>query len=162
GRGPAPRQGLCGARVLVDRQRGSPHLQVRPHPSVEGAQGGPVADRGASQSRRPASPKGPRDAHGGWGGCGGRPHRVRQGVSDPQASETMRTITITKKQEVEVSTLQVRAGVRYWCDATVNGVEGDEDAHGPDSDMGIPCREGEDWCPAINIETGTIEGWPKG
>lgn len=64
-------------------------------------------------------------------------------------------LTIKKKVEVDIKTLHVRAGVRYWEDATVNGVE---DKQG---DL-IPCRDGDDWKPIINIETGQITNWGEG
>lgn len=67
---------------------------------------------------------------------------------------------IKMEKEVELKTLKVRAHVRYWCDATVNGVDGDDAA--PEGDMGIPCREGDLWCPVIDIATGRIENWPQG
>jgi hypothetical protein len=47
------------------------------------------------------------------------------------------------------------AGVRYWEDATVNGVE-DEDG------TLIPGRKGDLWCARINLETGKVEDWPEG
>lgn len=47
------------------------------------------------------------------------------------------------------------AGVRYWEDATVNGIE-DEDG------SRIPCRLGDYWCPTIDLATGTILNWPEG
>lgn len=59
------------------------------------------------------------------------------------------------KQEVDLKTLHVSAGVRYWEDAEVNGivdVDGDR----------IPCRVGNRWCPEIDIETGVIKNWIKG
>ena len=61
---------------------------------------------------------------------------------------------------VEVTKLQVIAGVRYWCDATVNGKKGDDD--NPEDDGGIPFREGDTWCPSIDVDTGIIEHWPQG
>ncbi len=64
-------------------------------------------------------------------------------------------LSITKKTYVNVSKLQVRAGVLYWEDASVNGVE---DENG---DL-IPCRIGDDWMPIINLETGIIENWDIG
>lgn len=64
-------------------------------------------------------------------------------------------LTIKKEVEVDVKTLHVRAGVRYWEDATVNGVEDEQ------GDL-IPCRDGEDWKPIINIETGQITNWEEG
>lgn len=68
-------------------------------------------------------------------------------------------ITVRIEKDVEVKTLEVRAGVRYWCDATVNGVEGNDD---DDKDPGIPCRVGGLWKPSIDIATGTITNWLKG
>jgi hypothetical protein len=62
-------------------------------------------------------------------------------------------IKVTK--DVEVKTLHVEAGVRYWEDATVNGVE---DGAG---DL-IPFREGDYWKPVIDIETGKVLDWPQG
>lgn len=51
--------------------------------------------------------------------------------------------------------LIVKAGVRYWEDATVDGVE---DING---DL-IPFREGDNWCPVIDLETGSVIDWPIG
>jgi hypothetical protein len=53
-------------------------------------------------------------------------------------------LTVTK--EFEVKYLQAQCGVRYWED-------GDED---------IPCREGDNWNPLIEIETGKILNWEQG
>lgn len=64
-------------------------------------------------------------------------------------------IVITKQEEVEAVTVKVKAAVRYWDDATVNGVE---DSNG---DL-IPCREGNMWCPEIEIDTGKIINWKQG
>jgi len=51
--------------------------------------------------------------------------------------------------------IKVQAGVRYWEDATINGVE--------DTDGKLcPLREGDYWCPVINLKNGTVENWPKG
>lgn len=51
--------------------------------------------------------------------------------------------------------LRVKAGVRYWEDATVNGVE---------DTLGtlIPFRVLDDWCPEIDLETGRVLNWPDG
>ncbi len=49
----------------------------------------------------------------------------------------------------------VSAGVRYWEDATVNGAE-DKDG------TLIPFRSGDNWLPIIDVDTGTIVGWPAG
>lgn len=64
-------------------------------------------------------------------------------------------IKITKKIEIEIKTVLVKAGVRYWEDSEVNGVE---DVKG---DL-IPCRDGDYWCPFIDIDTGVILNWTKG
>lgn len=49
--------------------------------------------------------------------------------------------------------IEVEAEVRYWEDATVNGVE---DSAG---DL-IPGRDGDLWKVRINLAEGRIEGWP--
>lgn len=64
-------------------------------------------------------------------------------------------VKIKKEVEVTVKTLKVRAGARYWEDATVNGIEDTEGKL-------IPCREGDNWCPIIDIETGRITNWETG
>lgn len=46
-------------------------------------------------------------------------------------------------------------GVRYWEDATVNGVEDVEGSL-------IPCRQKDRWKIVIDLENGQIIGWPKG
>lgn len=51
-------------------------------------------------------------------------------------------------------TLLVDAGVRYWEDASVNGIEDEKGL--------IPCRDGERWKPIIDIESGVITNWTKG
>ncbi|MBN9433968.1 MAG: hypothetical protein J0I45_16170 [Bosea sp.] len=51
--------------------------------------------------------------------------------------------------------LGVSAGVRYWEDAYVNGVEDSDGSR-------IPFRSGDDWTPVIDISTGRIEAWPEG
>lgn len=71
----------------------------------------------------------------------------------------------TKQVETEVEVVSIRAemGVRYWNDATVNGVEGrDDDEDDGEDDPGIPCRKGDMWVLLIDIATGTIMGWPQG
>ncbi len=55
----------------------------------------------------------------------------------------------------EAKYLSVHAGVRYWEDATVDGVE---DVDG----TLIPCRDGGLWTPIIRLEDGHIENWPSG
>ena len=64
-------------------------------------------------------------------------------------------IELTVKKEFEIKTLLVEADVRYWEDATVNGVE---DENG---DL-IPCKVGGTWKPIIDLETGLITNWEKG
>lgn len=59
------------------------------------------------------------------------------------------------EQEVEIKTLHVEAGVRYWEDATVNGVEDEA------GDL-IPFKDGDYWRPVIDINTGIILNWPLG
>lgn len=64
-------------------------------------------------------------------------------------------ITVKVEKEVDIKTLHVSAGVRYWEDTTVNGEDDDEGNL-------IPCREGKLWRPIIDIETGQILNWTKG
>jgi len=54
-----------------------------------------------------------------------------------------------------INTVNVYAHVRYWEDGEVNGVE---DVDG----MLIPCREGDCWCPKIDIHSGQILNWEQG
>ena len=65
-------------------------------------------------------------------------------------------VKIQIEKEVEITTLQVRAGVRYWNDSEVNGE--------PDTEIGqnIPCKDGQNWCPEIEIATGKILNWKQG
>ena len=65
------------------------------------------------------------------------------------------TVKVTEERELKLSKLRLSAGARYWEDATVNGVEDKEGTL-------IPFREGDYWCPTIDIDSGTIENWPKG
>lgn len=66
----------------------------------------------------------------------------------------MKTI-VTVKKEVEITTLWVFAEVRYWEDSTINGVDDDE------GDL-TPFRDGDMWCPIINVDSGIIRDWPVG
>lgn len=51
--------------------------------------------------------------------------------------------------------LVVRAGVRYWEDAEINGA--------PDETGELtPCRNGDNWCPKIDIDNGRILNWKEG
>lgn len=64
-------------------------------------------------------------------------------------------IKLNIEKEYDVKYLLVNAGVRYWEDATVNGVEDEA------GDL-IPCREGDRWCPLIDVDSGIIENWEQG
>lgn len=64
-------------------------------------------------------------------------------------------IKLKIEKEYDAKFLQVEAGVRYWEDATVNGVEDTEGKL-------IPCKDGEKWCPIVEIETGKIINWEIG
>jgi hypothetical protein len=64
-------------------------------------------------------------------------------------------IKIKVEKEVEIKYCQVAAHVRYWEDAEVNGVEDTDGTL-------IPCRDGELWCPQINVDTGVIVNWEQG
>lgn len=62
---------------------------------------------------------------------------------------------IKKEIEVDINTLIVSAGVRYWEDAMVDGKED------VDGDL-IPCREGQYWKPIIDLDNGKIVNWDAG
>lgn len=62
---------------------------------------------------------------------------------------------IKVEKEVNFTHLKIECGVRYWEDAEVNGVEDTEGTL-------IPLRDGDDWCPIIEIDTGVIKNWPSG
>jgi len=59
------------------------------------------------------------------------------------------------EKEVEIKTLLVDAGVRYWEDGEINGIN---DEHG---DL-TPCKEMDRWKIMIDIETGIITNWKQG
>lgn len=63
--------------------------------------------------------------------------------------------TLKTEKEVELKTLIVHAGVRYWEDSEVNGQEDTE------GDL-IPCRVGDSWKPIIDIDSGVITNWKQG
>jgi hypothetical protein len=50
--------------------------------------------------------------------------------------------------------LEVRAGVRYWEDGVVDGIE--------DSQGKIALRVGDDWKPVIDLDKGRVLDWPTG
>lgn len=63
--------------------------------------------------------------------------------------------TIKIEKEVDIKTVLVKANVRYWEDAVINGQ--------PDEEGTLtPCRKGDLWCPEIDIDTGVILNWQKG
>jgi hypothetical protein len=62
---------------------------------------------------------------------------------------------IKVEKEVDIKFLHVSAGVRYWEDTEVNGIE-------DETGELIPCRNGEYWEPIIDVDTGIIINWPKG
>jgi len=64
-------------------------------------------------------------------------------------------VKIKVEKEVTIRYCQVEAHVRYWEDATVDGVE---DVMG---DL-IPCRKGDIWAPDIDIDSGVIVNWEQG
>lgn len=51
--------------------------------------------------------------------------------------------------------IEVRAEVRYWEDATVNGIEDNGGAL-------VPLRDGDLWAPVIRLSDGAVMGWPEG
>lgn len=51
--------------------------------------------------------------------------------------------------------IEVEAGVRYWEDSSVNGVEDGDGTL-------IPFRNGDAWCPIISLADGRVENWPSG
>ena len=69
-------------------------------------------------------------------------------------------ITINKPTEFEAVYLEVDAGVRYWNDGYINGME-DTDCEETD---GSPQMRGNNWRwrPLIDIETGRIVNWSQG
>lgn len=59
------------------------------------------------------------------------------------------------RKEVELTTLVVKAPVRYWEDTDVDGVE---DVQGEL----IPCKADGNWCPVIDLDKGVITNWKAG
>lgn len=64
-------------------------------------------------------------------------------------------IEIKQTKEVEITTLHVKAGVRYFEDSIINGVA-------DESGDSVPCKIGDLWCPIIDIDSGVIINWDKG
>ncbi|WP_373803041.1 hypothetical protein [Bacteroides heparinolyticus] len=69
-------------------------------------------------------------------------------------------VEIKTKREIDVKYLKLDAGVRYFEDAEVNGVQDDED--NPTIPFAVLCDYEYRWMPTIDIETGQIVDWPKG
>lgn len=67
----------------------------------------------------------------------------------------MPTIKVIRREEIKVKYLLARCGVRYWEDATVNGVVDTDGTL-------IPLRQGDDWEVMIDMDTGRIRNWPEG
>lgn len=53
---------------------------------------------------------------------------------------------------MKIEKIQINAHVRYWEDASVNGID---DIDG----KLIPCRNGDNWSPLIDVKTGQILNW---
>lgn len=64
-------------------------------------------------------------------------------------------IEVIESRRVSVKYLKVEAMVRYWEDAEVNGVDDDDGKL-------IPCRNGDCWCPLIDLDAGRVLDWPEG
>jgi hypothetical protein len=64
-------------------------------------------------------------------------------------------ITVMKPQEVDIKTLEVKAGIRYWEDVSIDGVSDEEGTL-------TPCRVGDYWCPLIDVDSGVITNWEQG
>ncbi len=56
----------------------------------------------------------------------------------------------------KIKTIEVSANNRYWDDGEVNGEQDTEDG------TLMPCKNGDNWCPVIDAETGIIKDWPNG
>ena len=65
-------------------------------------------------------------------------------------------VKIKVEKEVELKTLVVKAGVRYWNDSEINGENDTEEGDN------ILCKVGNLWSPEIEIETGKILNWKQG
>ena len=51
--------------------------------------------------------------------------------------------------------IEVTAAVRYWEDATINGVNDDDGTL-------TPFKRGDCWCPVIRLADGLVIDWPQG
>lgn len=72
-------------------------------------------------------------------------------------------VKVKKIVEVDLKTLHVNAGVRYWNDATMNGTEEVPDSEDDGTvNRDFPGRVRDDWRPEIDLDTGTILNWVPG
>ncbi|MCV0371120.1 hypothetical protein [Filomicrobium sp.] len=62
---------------------------------------------------------------------------------------------MSRDERTEPTHIHVEADVRYWEDATVNGVEDVDGSH-------IPGRNGKTWIIAIELASGNVKNWPEG
>lgn len=67
----------------------------------------------------------------------------------------MAQISLNIEAKYDVAKLRAECGVRYWEDGIVN------DCEDADGDL-IPLRDGDSWNIVVDVDTGVIEGWPKG
>ncbi len=77
--------------------------------------------------------------------------RERGALNKPPRRIQMFTVNI--QTPVEVTHIEVEAGVRYWEDALVNGAQDDDGTL-------IPGRDGDAWRARIRLADGFVEGWP--
>lgn len=62
---------------------------------------------------------------------------------------------IKVEKEVEIQFLNVQAGVRYWESSEIDGV------YDESGDL-VPCRDGDNWSPKIDVDKGIIVNWVDG
>lgn len=62
---------------------------------------------------------------------------------------------IKTEKEVDIKTLEVKARVRYWDDAEINGERNENGEL-------VPFKNGDLWCPIIDVDSGVIKDWPQG
>jgi len=64
-------------------------------------------------------------------------------------------LKIKQTKTYEVKYLKVIAGVRYWEDACINGER-------LESGENVPLKNGENWCPIVDLDAGAVLDWPIG
>lgn len=57
------------------------------------------------------------------------------------------------EKEIELSKIIVNAGVRYWDDSSIDGIDT------PENGDGFPCKYGKMWNPIIDLDTGIITNY---